>query len=190
MESDEKNQIGRMLFRLPLPITAVALSIASLGNLLEAYSESVRLFCGALAFLLILAFTAKILIYPERFREDMKNPVMASVFCTYSMTWILLSAYAEPCLGIAAKGFWYFSIGLHALLVLYFTKSFMMKPVIPRVFACYFIGYEGFVTASVTAPVFEELLVGQAAFWFGFGMLFFLLTLITYRYVTMPKVRE
>ena len=190
MESDEKNQIGRMLFRLPLPITAVALSIASLGNLLEAYSESVRLFCGALAFLLILAFTAKILIYPERFREDMKNPVMASVFCTYSMTWILLSAYAEPYLGIAAKGFWYFSIGLHALLVLYFTKSFMMKPVIPRVFACYFIGYEGFVTASVTAPVFEELLVGQAAFWFGFGMLFFLLTLITYRYVTMPKVRD
>ena len=73
MESDEKNQIGRMLFRLPLPITAVALSIASLGNLLEAYSESVRLFCGALAFLLILAFTAKILIYPERFREDMKK---------------------------------------------------------------------------------------------------------------------
>ena len=48
MESDEKNQIGRMLFHLPLPITAVALSIASLGNLLEAYSESVRLFCGAL----------------------------------------------------------------------------------------------------------------------------------------------
>ena len=82
MGSDEKNQIGRMLFHLPLPITAVALSIASLGNLLEAYSEGVRVFCGVLAFLLILAFTAKILIYPERFREDMKNPVMASVFCT------------------------------------------------------------------------------------------------------------
>ena len=43
------------LSRLPLPITAVSLSLASLGNLLEPYSEGIRLFCGGLAFVLLFA---------------------------------------------------------------------------------------------------------------------------------------
>ena len=59
------------LSRLPLPITAVSLSLASLGNLLEPYSEGIRLFCGGLAFVLLFAFFVKILRYPRLFKEDM-----------------------------------------------------------------------------------------------------------------------
>ena len=178
------------LSRLPLPITAVSLSLASLGNLLEPYSEGIRLFCGGLAFVLLFAFFVKILRYPRLFKEDMKNPVMASVFCTFSMTIILLSAYIRPYLGPAAAVIWYFGIGPHTVLVLYFTWNFMRKPVFSRVYACYFIGYEGFVTASVTAEKFDALAVGQAAFWFGFCMLFVLIPFITYRYVTLPQVED
>ena len=192
-EADPAENSGErtcFLSRLPLPITAVSLSLASLGNLLASYSQGIRLFCGGLAFVLLLAFAAKILLYPALFKEDMKNPVMASVFCTFSMTIILLSAYVRPWLGPGTAVCWYLGIALHAVLVLYFTWNFMRKPVFSRVYACYFIGYEGFVTASVTAEQFDALPVGQAAFWFGFCMLFVLIPFITYRYVTLPAVED
>ena len=37
-----------MIKKIPLPITGVALGFAALGNLLQSYSEGVRLCCGVM----------------------------------------------------------------------------------------------------------------------------------------------
>ena len=177
-----------MIKKLPLPVTAVALGFGALGNLLESYSPEVRLFCGAVALVLLLAFAAKTILYPETFREDMKNPIMASVFCTFSMAVILLAGYAKMFLGSGAAVIWYLGIVLHILLMLYFTKTFMLKPAMPKVFASYFIVYVGIAVSSVTAPAFNGQALGRAAFWFAFVMFLVLLVFISRRYVTVPEV--
>lgn len=176
-----------MLKKLPLPAAGVALGAAALGNLLESYSAGMRLFCGGVALLLLLLVVLKIAVYPAQFRSDMQNPIIASVFGTFSMAIMLLAGYAKPFIGSPAAWIWYVGIAIHIVLILYFTATFIRKLVLGKVFASYFIVYVGIVVASVTAPAFDALAVGQAAFWFGFVMLLALLVLVTWRYV---KVRE
>lgn len=116
-----------MLKKLPLPITGVALGAAALGNLLESYSASVRLFCGGVSLVLLILVLLKILVYPGQFKEDMKNPIMASVFGTFSMHLMLLAGYAKPFIGSSAAAIWYAGIVIHIVLILYFTARFILK---------------------------------------------------------------
>lgn len=177
-----------MLKKLPLPVTGVALGTAALGNLLESYSAGVRLFCGGVALLLMVLVILKILTDPAQFRQDMQSPIIASVFCTFSMAIMLLAGYAKPFIGSAAAVIWYIGVALHIVLILYFTARFMRKLVLAQVFASYYIVYVGIVVASVTAPAFGALAVGQGAFWFGFVMLLVLLVLVTWRYLSVRDV--
>ena len=166
------------------------LGAAALGNLLQSYSEGIRYVCGVFAaFLLILALL-KLIMFPGAVKEDMKNPIMASVSGTFPMALMILSTYVKPFIGQAAYYIWLFAIALHIVLIIYFTVKFVFKLQMPKVFASYYIVYVGIVVASVTAPAYEKLAIGSAAFWFGFVTLILLLILVTYRYVTVKEVPD
>lgn len=174
--------------KVPLPICGVMLGCAALGNLLQSYSEGIRYICGVFAaFLLILALL-KLIMYPKAVKEDMANPIMASVAGTFPMALMLLSTYVKPFIGQAAYYIWVFAIALHIVLIIYFTAKFIVKLQMPKVFASYYIVYVGIVVAAVTAPAYESLGIGTAAFWFGFVTLILLLILVTYRYVKFKEI--
>lgn len=179
-----------MIKKVPLPITGVALGFAALGNLLQSYSETVRLICGVISAVLLLLYIAKMVMFPDSFKEDMKNPIMASVFGTFSMALMLLAAYLKPFIGAPAQIIWYLAILIHVVLICYFTKAFILKLQMPKVFASYYIVYVGIVVASVSAPAFEATGLGTALFWFGFIMFFVLLVLVTWRYAKVKEVPE
>ena len=138
--------------KIPIPICGVMLGAAALGNLLQSYSEGIRYVCGVFAaFLLILALL-KLIMFPGAVKEDMKNPIMASVSGTFPMALMILSTYVKPFIGQAAYYIWLFAIALHIVLIIYFTVKFVFKLQMPKVFASYYIVYVGIVVASVTAP--------------------------------------
>lgn len=179
-----------MIKKIPLPICGVMLGFAALGNLLQSYSETIRYACGiCAAFLLILVFL-KLIFFPNMIVEDMKNPIMASVSGTFPMALMLLSTYIKPLIGNAAKWIWMFAILLHVLLIIWFTVRFLLKLQMPKVFASYYIVYVGIAVAAVTAPAYDALSIGTAAFWFGFVTLLLLFVLITVRYVKYREVPE
>lgn len=91
-----------MIKKIPLPATGVMLGMAALGNLLQSYSEGVRLLCGAVSLILGILIVIKIILYPGQFAGDMKNPIMASVSGTFSMAVMLLAGYAKPFVGSSA----------------------------------------------------------------------------------------
>ena len=166
------------------------LGFAALGNLLQSYGEGIRYVCGiVVAFILVLVLL-KVILFPQMIKEDMKNPIMASVAGTFPMALMLLSTYVKPFIGAAAKYLWFFAIGLHVVLIIYFTVRFILKLQMPKVFASYYIVYVGIVVAAVTAPALEQLSVGAAAFWFGFVTLIALLVLVTVRYVKYPEIPD
>jgi Tellurite resistance protein and related permeases len=179
-----------MLRKIPHPIVGVMLGMAALGNLLQSYSETIRLICGVIATILGILFLLKFILYPKVVAEDMKNPIMASVTGTFSMALMLLSVYAKPYIGGGAVIIWYIAIAMHVALIIYFTGKFMLKLEMPKVFASYFIVYVGIVTASITAPAHEKMGIGSGAFWFGFVALLILLVLVTYRYIKFKEVPE
>lgn len=106
------------------------------------------------------------------------------------MSLMLLSGYVKPFIGKAAYYIWLSAIALHLALIVYFTLKFITKLQMPKVFASYYIVYVGIVAASVTAPAFESLAIGSAAFWFGFFSLIVLLVLVTIRYVKYKEVPD
>lgn len=175
--------------RVPLPLCGVALGFAALGNLLAAYSPYLKIFCGALAFVGILFVTCKYLAMPDAFVTDMKNPVTASVSGTYTMTLMLLAGYIKPILPAFAMILWYVAIALHFVLIIYFTLNFILKIKIPddlmKVVASYFIVYVGIVVASVTAPAFNNIALGQICFLIGFILYIPLFFYVSFRYIML-----
>ena len=171
-------------------MAGLMLGLAALGNLLQSYSESVRLLCGAISAILGILILCKCLFHFDMVKEDMKNPAVASVSGTFSMALILLSAYAKPFMGSSAVYIWYLGIGLHTLLIVYFTVRFLCKLNMKTVFASYYIVYVGIVAASVTAPAFGQTRLGLGIFWFGLVCCLILLVLVTVRYVKHKEIPE
>ncbi len=176
--------------RVPIPLCGVMLGLAALGNLLQSYSEGIRYVCGIAAGLLLILILLKLILFPAAIKEDMKNPIMASVSGTFSMALMLLSAYVKPLIGPAAYYIWLFAIALHVVLIIYFTVKFIAKLQMPKVFASYYIVYVGIAVAAITAPAYEKLSIGSAAFWFGFVSLLVLLVLVTIRYVKYTEIPD
>ncbi len=170
-----------LIQKLPVPMAGLMLALAALGNLLQSYSESVRLFFGILSAVLALFLAAKAILYFGDIRRDLQNPVIASVAPTFSMGLILLAGYLVKLSASVAFVLWAAAIALHWLFILYFTAKFLLHLDFQKVFASYFIVYVGIVTVSVTAPAFGQTGLGRAMFWFGFIAYLPLLVLVLYR---------
>lgn len=179
-----------MIKRVPVPLCGVMLAIAALGNLLQSYSEQIRSVCGIIAGMLLILVILKLLLFPKAIKEDLENPIMASVSGTFSMALMLLSTYIKPFVGGAAYYIWLFAIALHVALILYFTVKFIAKLQMPKVFASYYIVYVGIAVAGITAPAYEKTGIGSAAFWFGFLCLIALFILVTIRYVKYREIPD
>lgn len=178
------------IHKVPLPLCGVMLGCAALGNLLQSYSEGLRYICGIAAAFLLILILLKLILFPEMFREDMKNPIMASVSGTFSMALMILSTYLKPFIKGGAYYIWLFALVLHIALIVFFTFRFIVHIQMPKIFASYYIVYVGIAVAAITAPAYEKTGIGSAAFWFGFVSLIVLLILVTYRYAKFRQIPE
>jgi exfoliative toxin A/B len=172
--------------KIPIPLAGVMLGTAALGNLLMTYSPSIRIICGLLAAFLLILLILKLILYPGSVKEEMKNPVIAGVSGTFTMSVMILSTYIQPVIGKAAYYIWIAAILAHCALILYFTLTYIVHLDLNKVFTVYYIVYVGIAVAAVTAPAYNALPVGTAAFWFGFVTLLALFILVTVRYVRIP----
>ena len=177
-----------MIKKIPLPIAGVMLGFAALGNLLQSYSETIRLACGVISLILGLLLVCKIIMYPAMIKEDVKNPIMAGVAATFPMAIMLLATYAKPFLGQGSIYIWYLGILIHLALIIYFTINFILKFDIKKVFTTYYIVYVGIAVSSVSAPAFEKTNIGTLAFWFAFISCLLLLIVVTYRYTKFKDI--
>ena len=178
----------KFLKAIPLPAAAVALGLAALGNLIQSYSEGVRLVFGALAAVLWVLLILKVIFCWSGVRQNMADAAVASVTgSTFSMCTMLLAAYAAPWIGGAARVLWMTGLALNVAFILWFTVRFAAKRDLSKVFASYFVAYVGIVVSSLTAPAFGMAAsVGTWAFWFGLACLICLLPIVTYRYIKLP----
>ena len=173
--------------KVPVPLSGVMLGAAALGNLLQSYGEGIRTVCGLFAAFMLILLLLKLVMFPGMIKEDLNNPIMASVAATFPMALMLLSTYVKPLIGPAAMYIWYFAIALHVVLIIYFTMKFMLPPAPPKVFASYFIVYVGIAVASVTAPAYEQQSLGNILFWFAFVCFICLFILVTMAYSKTEK---
>lgn len=181
-----------MVRQVPIPIAGVVLGLTALGNLLQGYSETARLWCGGIAAFLGVFLLLKFLFHPDQIKRDCENPILASVSATIFMAVMQLSTYAYPYVGRAAFWVWMAAVAGHGLLIGWYTKKFLFRFRIEEVFPTCFVTYVGIVVASVTSGTFGMEALGRGIFWFGFSAYIVMFGLITYRYarVEVPEAAK
>lgn len=178
------------LKKLPIPIAGLILSMFALGNLLQSYSNEVRLCIGAVALILYLIFILKIVVLNCKLKEVLENPVIASVLLTITMATMLISTYAKPYSQALANVIWFVGVVLHSVLIIWFSLKFLPKFSIKKVFPSWYIVYVGIATASVSAGAVGQLTIGQIAFWFAFVSYFILIPVVCYRVFKVKEIPE
>lgn len=177
--------------KIPTPIVGLMLGFFALGNLLQSYSETLRLVLGAIGLVIFVLITIRILTNFDVFKEEMKNPVIASVFPTYSMAMMLGSGYLVPFNKALATVVYYLGIILHIVLILYFTKTFVLGGFnIKQVFASWVIVYVGIAMGGIVAPAFDNQAMGRVFFWFGLISFVILLFLFFKRYFVVGEIPD
>ncbi len=171
-----------ILKRVPIPIGGVALGLAALGNLLEPIDERIRFLFGIVSAALLILLIAKIIKYPKMIREDLKNPILASVSTTSAMTLMQLSGYMADFSIMAAFCIWALAIIVHLTTIVWFSVRLIRNFRLDQVFPTYFVCYVGIIVGAATSPIFGLQAFGQILFWMGFASYIPLLAMITIRY--------
>ena len=173
---------------LPIPITGLMLALAACGNLLLSYGKAYRNIFGIMSSIILLLILIKIFISPKDVMENLKNPVVASVFPTLSMGIMILSTY----INFKNLSFitWCIGLGLHVLFIIIFTFKYVFNFNIKQVFPSWFIVYVGIATASVTGPSFNMSAIGRGCFWFALIAYLILMPVILYRVFKVKELPE
>jgi exfoliative toxin A/B len=179
-----------ILKKYPVPITGLILGLAAVGNLIQSYGEIYRIIFGIISAILYIIMLIKLVKFKSGVQESLQNPVVASVFPTFSMATMLLAAYLKPLSQALAFILWSAGVILHIALIIWFSKKFVLSFKMKQVFPSWFIVYVGVVVASVTAPAFKMNLVGQLAFWFGLIAYVILLPIVIYRTIKVKEMPE
>ncbi len=178
-----------MIKHIPIPIAGVILGITSLGNLLQEYSETLRLICGGIGAVLAIFLLLKFIIHPKQIVEDYQSPIIASVSATIFMSIMQLSTYAYPFIGQIAYLFWLAAIISHLMLMVWYAKKFLLQFRLEDIYPTVFITYVGIIVGSVTSATFGQQKLGHVLFWLGFGFYIIAFMMITYRYMKV-KIPE
>lgn len=182
--------MGQIIKKLPIPIVGLMLALATLGNVVQSYGDGFRNILGICAGIILILVLIKILMYQKGVKEALQNPVVASVFPTFSMGIMLIATYLKPYIGQGALFIWIIGVVLHVLLMLQFTKNYIVNFNIKKVFPSWFIVYVGIAVASVTSPAFEMQGLGKIIFWFALATYLMLLPIVLKRVLVVKEIAE
>lgn len=181
-----------LIKKLPLPITGLMLGFAALGNLIQSHGEGLRSLFGFISLIFFVLVILKLIMFQKGIKEALENPLVASVFPTFSMTVMLLATYIKPISGGLASLFWFSGLILHIGLIIWFTQKFVLNNNynIKKVFPSWFIPYVGIAVASVSSGAAGMQTLGRIIFWFALAAFAVLLPIILKRIFVIKGLPE
>lgn len=171
--------------RVPVPTSALALALASLGNLLVPYSELLRLACGAISALLVLLVLVRIAVDFRGVFAECDNCGTLAVLPTLFMALMVLSAYLKPYAPAVALMVWALALALQLAVTVLFIKRHLLGFQLAKVLPSWFVVFVGYVVATLTSPAFLAQDVGRVLLYAGLIGYFAVLIAVTYRLVRL-----
>lgn len=171
--------------RVPTPLAALALGIASLGWCWDSNLQldgKVQLTAAGIAAVLIGLLLLKFARYPRLFWQDLAHPILGSVLPTAAMATMVISVALPESLAIPV---WAAAVIAHSLLFAGFLRhrltAFQLQQLIPG----WFVPPIGIVTAVLTCPTTIPYWLAAALFWFGLFAYALMLPVMLYRLVKL-----
>jgi len=182
------------LKKIPIPICGLSLGSASLDRFLWYTYPDVYVFniFALISFMIVVLFTARIITDHKGILKDIETPSLFGVLPTYTMSLMLLSAYAEDHIGgmIGEISFfiWIGAIITSFVFMAFFVRRAFLGFSMEKVFPSWVIIFVGYVVASVTSPPFGMEELGRTIFWVGFTGYLVMLPLLLYRVMIFRKI--
>ena len=176
---------------IPIPISGLILALLSLGNLTQDIHPALRYLFGTLGVIFLILIILKVILYPTDIKNDFKNPVIVSSSGTFSMSLMILSTYLLSFMPTIAYTLWIIGIGLHILLMIYFTYHFIIGNFdINTVYPSYWIVFVGITMAAITSHAHNVEEIGFIFFIMGFIAMIITLPLVIYRYIKHNNIPD
>ena len=167
---------------LPTPIAGLALGSVALGNMFQIYSATLQTIFSLLSLIIIILLTIKFFLYSDKLKEEMKNPVLATVLATYPMSIMLLSSFFKKYIGLYSLPTWIIGICLDICVVSYATYNFIIKDKhIKNIYPTWFITFVGPAVVTVTAINYNLETLGLIYFYFSYINYLVLLPFVLHR---------
>ncbi len=182
--------MSKVIKNLPLPIAGLMLALFALGNLVQTYSETVRYVFGAIGFIIFILIILKLALQNKLVMEELSNPLIFSVFPTFSMGIMLMATYIKPFAAGLAKTVFIIGFAIHIILIIAFTVKHIFNFHIKKVFPSWFIVYVGIAVASIVAPAFELASIGKFSFYFALIAYVILMVIVIKRWFFFKNVPE
>lgn len=155
--------MNNLLKVIPIPMSGLMLAFVSLGNLLHTidynFLGNVAFFVGVILFLLLLS---KLLFAFGSFKQEMQNPIIASVSPTFTMGTMSLSSglHVYNVAPLFIHALWILAAFGQVVIIFYFIKTFIWKKKITmsNIFPSWLILFVGTAIMPLTAGDLSSLL--------------------------------
>lgn len=171
--------------RVPTPLAALALGIASLGWCWDSNLQldgKAQLTAAGIAAALIGLLLLKFARCPRLLWQDLAHPILGSVLPTAAMATMVISVALPDSLALPV---WAAAVIAHSLLFAGFLRhrltAFQLQQLIPG----WFVPPIGIVTAVLTCPTTIPYWLAAALFWFGLFAYALMLPVMLYRLVKL-----
>ncbi len=182
-------RVKNLTASVPIPLAGLMLATVATANLLKPYFAFAYPLFGGISTLLFIILALKLIFNGKKVKEELHQPVIASVSGTFLMGTCFLAVYYQVLFGVFSIILWYLAMLLFFVLMVYFVKTFVLHLDIKQVFASYFIVFVGPVALTNTAAELHQFLAGQIVFWIGLFLLVPTLLLLLYRYIKYPQIQ-
>jgi exfoliative toxin A/B len=186
MTAPDDHLLRKVAKSTPIPLAGLMLGLASTGNMVSDY----RWFFGSFAVAILVLLVIKIIYDTKTIREELKNPAVVGIACTFPMGLAVMSTYLRPYYYDLAFVIWVTMMLIHLILMVYFTKAFIFKFDVRKALPSYFVVYVGFSVNAFIAPLYGMVFLGQVLFWFGFIAFLALLPPLLYRILIVKSLSE
>lgn len=179
---------------LPSPMAGLALGIASLGwsweSMTPALHGAAQITGAAIAGVMLLFITLKILFHPKVLIGELAHPVVGSVLPTYAMALMVVSKAVGMYAANVGLALWLIAIAIHVVFLtafIYFRAiDFKLEHMVPS----WFVPPIGIIVAAVSFPSDGYPMLANAILIFGIASYMVMLPLMLYRLIFCTPVPD
>lgn len=185
------NSLLKKLENYPIGICGTSLAFITLSNcwLINGitFLKPISIVFAIFALSLMLL---RIVLFPKKTLEEIKNPVLGSFYPTIDMAGLLIASYFLNTAPQFAKALWLICIVVHGILFVVFltfrVKNFKITDIVPS----WFVILIGVVVASASSTGMGYPLLAQYLFYFGFLWYVVAWPVMLYRVYRCEKLEE
>ena len=173
---------------LPIGIMATLLSLLTLANIFSILGfNALKHIIVNFGVLIIFSGFCKLALYPKQVAKELNDTALASIYPTFCMSMMLMSAYYVNYNYTIGKSLWLFAVALNAIIIVIFTYNNLIKKFeYAKFLPPFWVAYVGIIVSVITSPAMNEPIISKTIFYFSFIAYFIILPFMIYRLYTKP----